>query len=117
MRDYNELIHALEVTISVEKLLPLKIQDVGIKVTSKYKQIAASIREFGMIEPLIVRSHEDQDDTYVVLDGHRRLSVAKEMDEEAVDCFVVVPNNEALTYNQEVNTATKSKGEQNEKPC
>jgi len=84
------------------KILPVKILSADIETTSKYKQIAASMREIGIIEPLMVHPHKGQDDTYILLDGHLRLSVAKEAGEQAIGCLVA-HDDEAFTYNHKVN--------------
>ena len=63
------------VMIDLTRILPTKTHGAGIKSTSKYKQIAATIREIGIIQPLIVHPHKGQEGVYILLDGHLRLSV------------------------------------------
>lgn len=68
----------------------------------KFRQVLASVREVGIIEPLIVCLQNDRPDTYLLLDGHVRLEVLKEMGETHVDCLVST-DDEAYTYNKRVN--------------
>lgn len=68
----------------------------------KFRQVLASVREVGIIEPLIVCLQNDQPDTYLLLDGHVRLEVLKEMGETHVHCLVST-DDEAYTYNKRVN--------------
>jgi hypothetical protein len=70
------------------------------RTTSKYRRIAASIREVGIIEPLVV--HPQKDGQFTLLDGHLRLDVLKESGERTVDCLVAF-DDEAFTYNHKVN--------------
>lgn len=54
------------------------------KGSREYEEIAASIREFGFVEPLVVNSHN-----MCCLGWHQRLSVLKDMDVESVSCVMV----------------------------
>lgn len=54
------------------------------KGSREYEAIAASIREFGFVEPLVVNSHN-----MCCLGGHQRLSVLKDMGVESVECVMV----------------------------
>lgn len=65
----------------------------------KYRQILASIREVGIIEPPVVsRSHGK----YILLDGHMRVEALKELGETDVTCLVST-DDEAFTYNKHIN--------------
>ena len=50
--------------------------------TRKYAQIIASVREIGMVEPLVVAIDPQTPGKYLVLDGHLRLEVLKELGEQ-----------------------------------
>lgn len=54
------------------------------KGSREYEAIAASIREFGFVEPLVVNSHN-----MCCLGGHQRLSVLKDMGADTVSCVMV----------------------------
>ena len=54
------------------------------KGSREYEAIAASIREFGFVEPLVVNGHN-----MCCLGGHQRLSVLKDMGVESVECVMV----------------------------
>ena len=54
------------------------------KGSREYEAIAASIREFGFVEPLVVNSHN-----MCCLGGHQRLSVLKDMGVDTVSCVIV----------------------------
>jgi len=65
-----------------------------------YRQIAASVKEIGLIEPLVVfprSAHE-----YLLLDGHVRLEVLKESGVAAARC-ILATEDESYTYNRRVN--------------
>ena len=70
--------------------------------TEKYRRIAASIREVGIVEPLVVYPQANGSTQYILLDGHIRLAILKEMGQEKVHCLVAA-DNEAFTYNHKVN--------------
>lgn len=54
------------------------------KGSREYEAIADSIREYGLVEPLVVNRHNMR-----CLGGHQRLSVLKDMGMEAVPCVMV----------------------------
>jgi ParB-like chromosome segregation protein Spo0J len=66
-----------------------------------YKQIAASIEEVGVIEPLVVYCNKPGE--YLLLDGHLRFDVLRRKGVIEVDC-ILSTDDEAYTYNRRVNT-------------
>jgi len=66
-----------------------------------FRQIAASIAEVGVIEPLVVFSQPAG--RYMLLDGHIRLLILKNMGTQMVQC-IVSTDDEAYTYNRRVNS-------------
>ena len=63
--------------LPLARLLPLKSVPDDLKQTAKYKQIATSVSEVGIIEPLVVARPVEGDDKgqYLLLDGHLRHAV------------------------------------------
>lgn len=60
------------------------------KGSREYEAIAASIREFGFVEPLVVNRHN-----MCCLGGHQRLSVLKDMGVESVECVTIDETDQA----------------------
>ena len=89
------------ISVPVDKVLPVKKLSPGIAKTEKYQRIAASVREIGLIEPMVVYPQEDNAGQYILLDGHIRLEILKEMGQEKVDCLVA-KDDEGFTYNHEI---------------
>lgn len=69
--------------------------------TKKYGQIKASIKEIGIIEPLIVASTTDKKQ-YILLDGHIRFEILKDLDFSEIPC-ILASDDENYTYNKRVN--------------
>lgn len=90
------------VRISIDQILPLKIVSGAAKKSPKYAQIAASIREVGLVEPPVVARDRGDPGKYLLLDGHLRLDVLKEMGHTEVTCLIST-DDEAYTYNKRVN--------------
>jgi len=88
--------------IEVSKILPIKRVSKGTKATRKFKQIAASIREIGIIEPIVVHEQSGAATQFMLLDGHIRLEIVKELGIETIDCLMAL-DDEAFTYNHKVN--------------
>lgn len=87
------------VDLRVDQIVLLKVVNPAAHRSPKYRQILASIREVGIIEPPVVsRSHGK----YILLDGHMRVEALKELGETEVTCLVST-DDEAFTYNKHIN--------------
>ena len=69
--------------------------------TKKYGQIKASIKEIGIIEPLIVAPTADKKE-FVLLDGHIRLEILKDLGFSEIPCLLS-SDDENYTYNKKIN--------------
>lgn len=69
--------------------------------TKKYGQIKASIKEIGIIEPLIVAPTADKKE-FVLLDGHIRLEILKDLGFSEIPC-ILSSDDENYTYNKKIN--------------
>jgi hypothetical protein len=74
----------------------------SVKKTAKYDQIAASIREVGIIEPPVVARDRSHRGKFLLLDDHLRVEVLRDLGETEVNCLVST-DDEAFTYNKRVN--------------
>src|ERR1700730_17454801 len=91
-----------ELRIAIADIQPLKLVCSAVKNTAKYTQIAASIREVGIVEPPVVARDRSEPGKYLLLDGHSRIEVLKDMGETDVVCLIST-DDEAFTYNKHVN--------------
>ncbi len=89
------------VTIPLADILPVRVLSKSIKSSRKYTQIAASIREIGLVEPPVVARNADGEGSWLLLDGHVRIEVLKDLGHEMVECLVST-DDEAFTYNKRV---------------
>ena len=87
--------------IALADILPLRGIRPGLKASKKYTQIAASIREVGIIEPPVVARQRGADGKYLLLDGHLRIEALKDMGETEVQCLLAT-DDEAVTYNRRI---------------
>ena len=69
--------------------------------TKKYGQIKASIKDIGIIEPLIVSSANSKAQ-YILLDGHIRFEILKELGYTQIPCLLS-SDDENYTYNKKIN--------------
>lgn len=83
----------------LDQILPLRQVTDQVKATVKYRRIAQSIAEIGVIEPLAVAK---SDDGLMLLDGHIRYAVLVDLGETEVRCLLA-RDDEAFTYNKRVN--------------
>jgi ParB-like chromosome segregation protein Spo0J len=94
--------HLEGMTLSLDKLIPSRVLRPEIKTSQRYQAVAASVREVGIIEPLIVHPAKGMSDKYLLLDGHVRLDVLRDMGKTEAPCLVSV-DDESFTYNRHVN--------------
>src|SRR5215472_15909698 len=87
--------------IPIGNLLPSKAIKPGMKSSARYHTILSSVREVGVIEPLVVFPQKAKH-TYVVLDGHLRLEALKQLGQTHARC-IIATDDEAYTYNKRIN--------------
>lgn len=90
------------VDIPVTSILPMKQIKTAMKASQKYQQILSSVREIGIVEPLIIFQQVKKPGTYLLLDGHLRLEVLKDLGQGDARCLIAI-DDEAYTYNKRVN--------------
>ena len=88
--------------IALDALLPSKKVPDGAMSSRKFQQIKASIQEVGIIEPLSVARPDVFNDEYLLLDGHMRVLVLKELGETEAPCLIA-KDDESYTYNNRIN--------------
>lgn len=91
--------------LPIDSILPVRTVPESIKKSVKYERIVSSIREVGVIEPLVVypqKGSRGEPARYVLLDGHLRREALKAMGETEVLCLVST-DDEGFTYNHRVN--------------
>jgi hypothetical protein len=85
--------------IAIGAILPVRAIGKTVKSSHKYRQIASSIAEIGLVEPPVVCP--DKQGCYLLLDGHLRLEVLKELGHSDVECLLST-DDEAFTYNKRI---------------
>lgn len=87
--------------VSMANVRPLRSVTAHMKKSPKYLQIAASIREVGVIEPPVIARDRAEKGKFLLLDGHLRFEVLKDMGQTETVCLVST-DDEAFTYNRRV---------------
>src|SRR5260221_616761 len=90
------------IIVPTGSILPLKQIKSNITASQKYQQVLSSVREVGIIEPLVVFPQKEKSGAYILLDGHIRLAVLKQLGETNARCLVAT-DDETYTYNRRVN--------------
>src|ERR1700694_324457 len=67
------------VVIAIASILPVKAIEKTVRSSHKYRQIAASIREIGLVEPPVVIRDARDNNSYLLLDGHIRIEVLRDL--------------------------------------
>lgn len=90
------------VQLPLAAILPLKTIPETVKDSVKFRRIAQSIREIGIIEPIVVSRSKDDPEIYLLLDGHVRYTIMRDDDQATITCLIS-DDDEAFTYNKRVN--------------
>ena len=88
------------IDLPIADILPLRQFAPHVRKSIKYRQIAASLAEVGLIEPLVVYPNGKKQ--YLLLDGHLRLDLLRQLGVATVRCLIAT-DDEAYTYNKRVN--------------
>lgn len=86
--------------IAIGAILPVRAIGKTVKSSHKYRQIATSIAEIGLVEPPVV-CRDKQMGSYLLLDGHLRIEALKDLGHMDVECLLST-DDEAFTYNKRI---------------
>jgi hypothetical protein len=89
------------IVLAIGSILPVKAMEKTVKSSHKYRQIAASIREIGLVEPPVVIRDARDANLYLLLDGHIRIEALRDLGQTEVECLVST-DDEAFTYNKRI---------------
>jgi len=89
------------VVIPLACILPVRAIGKTVKASHKYRQIACSIDEIGLVEPPVVCRDNGRPNTYLLLDGHLRIEALRDRGQQEVECLLS-RDDEAFTYNKRI---------------
>lgn len=89
------------IAVPLDRLLPIRQIKPGDHCFGKYRSILASIREIGVVEPLVIHPQRGAKDIYLILDGHMRWKALKELGRTEAHCLIATED-DAFTYNDKV---------------
>lgn len=90
------------ITILLSAIHPIRAVKTVDHSFGKFRAIVSSIREVGVIEPLIVFPQRGARGAYILLDGHLRLKALHELGHTEVFCLIA-RDDDAFSYNHQVN--------------
>lgn len=67
--------------IPIAAILPMANVQPATRKSQKYRRIRSSIEQVGVVEPIVVfpKQRPDSTEQYLLLDGHLRLDILREM--------------------------------------
>ena len=89
------------IVLRIDQILPVRVVKDPEKKFVRYASIRASIREIGIVEPLMVYPQNGTGEHYLLMDGHLRLHALRELGIEEVECLVAT-DDESFTYNARI---------------
>lgn len=93
------------ITIPLVNILPVRKMGAPNRKVRRYKAILASIKEIGVIEPLMVYREKGSGGNYMLMDGHLRYQALLELEVHEVECLVAT-DDESFTYNARISRIT-----------
>ena len=90
------------IVLALDRILPVRVIKDPDKTVSRYQTIVSSIREIGVIEPLMVYPQQKgTEGFYLLMDGHLRLHALRELGISEIACLVAIED-ESFTYNARI---------------
>ena len=90
------------VTLPLTAIHPIRQVRPADHAWGKYRAVLSSIKEVGLVEPLIVFPQRGVRGAYLLLDGHMRLKALQELGRSEAFCLVA-SDDDAFTYNDKTN--------------
>ena len=90
------------IELPLSEIMPTRMVPSSMKQLLKYKRIAASIAEVGIVEPLVIAPRRQDTEPYMLVDGHLRHAALRDFDVEKAPCLIAT-DDEGFTYNKRVN--------------
>jgi hypothetical protein len=90
-----------KIRMALDAILPVRQLKSPQNNISRYQAILASIKEVGLVEPLMVHPQKGKVETYLLLDGHLRYYALKQLGEKTADC-IIAKDDECFTYNARI---------------
>jgi hypothetical protein len=84
-----------------DSILASRPLDDSVRKSVKYKRIAKSVAELGLVEPLVVTRTGEDKSKFLLLDGHARLAALLSAGATGARCLIAL-DDEAFTYNKRV---------------
>ena len=94
--------------IRLDKILPMRRLDDSLRKTVKFRCIEASVRELGLIEPLVVYPQPNAGDTFMLLDGHIRLAILQSLEAAEAKCLISTDDKGLLTITRSTDSAIQA---------
>src|ERR1700676_160312 len=94
MGDVIQAFSSDTLVVAIEAILPVRTIGKTVKSSHKYRQIASSIAEIGLVEPPVV-CRETQVGSYLLLDGHLRIEALKDLGHTEVECLLPTDDEES----------------------
>jgi ParB-like chromosome segregation protein Spo0J len=91
-----------KIVVPLSDILPVRQVNDPQSNIRRYRTIRASIKEVGLIEPLVVYPQKGSPGKYLLLDGHLRHFALKDLGVTVAEC-IVARDDECFTYNARVN--------------
>jgi len=86
--------------LPMDAILPVRIIKTPHNL-NRFKAIVESMREVGLVEPLMVHPLRDQPDKYLIVDGHLRHLALKQLGKTTAEC-IIANDDECFTYNARI---------------
>jgi hypothetical protein len=102
MSDVKLAFEMRRIHLPLADLLPARLMKDAQSNIKRFRTIKASIKEVGMIEPLVVYPQKGAAGKYLLLDGHLRFFALRDLGETEAEC-IIASDDECFTYNARVN--------------
>ncbi|MEO5325137.1 plasmid partitioning protein RepB C-terminal domain-containing protein [Mesorhizobium sp. CC13] len=89
------------IIVPIGSLLPVRPPRATVKASHKYQQIRTSVIEIGLVEPPVIARIDGNPNSYLLLDGHVRVEILKDLCTTEIECLVST-DDESFTFNKRI---------------
>src|SRR6266700_915896 len=101
MSDMKLAFEMRRISLPLVDLLPSRLMKDAQNIKG-FRTIKSTIKEVGLIEPLVVYPQKGAAGKYLLLDGHLRFFALRELGETEAEC-IIASDDECFTYKARVN--------------
>ena len=104
---FNEIIEIEE--YGIDRMTPMPESPFTFRHDENFQELVDSVRQFGLIDPIVVRPHPKNRGMFEIISGVRRWYACRELEHKTISCIVAdnMTREEAIIFMIDANLCTR----------